>query len=149
MVGHRRVDFLILGKRLIFIEIDGGYHYKPERIRADRTRDQEIYQILGADSLSLRLTNRAVFDGTAEETLQHLFRYKTKPFSGFVKSRLIVPAAAYSFYALLRRICSGDPWIRKGCPLVAGRRIMPVAPSPILRTALGTYMRRTAGRHRL
>lgn len=97
MVGHRRVDFLILGKRLIFIEIDGGYRYKPERVRADRTRDQEIYQILGADSLSLRLTDRAVFDGTAEETLQHLFRYKAKPFSGFVKSRLIVPAAACSF----------------------------------------------------
>jgi len=149
MVGHRRVDFLILGKRLIFVEIDGAHHYKPDWVKADRTRDQEIYPILGPDSLCLRLTNSAVFDGTAEETLQQLLRYKTKPFSGFVKSRLIIPVAAYSFCKLLRRIFSGDPGIRKGCSLVTGRRIMPVAPSPTPRTAVGAYMRKMAGKHRL
>lgn len=141
MVGRRRVDFLILGRQLIFVEIDGQHHYQPERIRADRARDRQIYPILGPDSLSLRLTNRMVFDGTAEETLQHLFRYKRRPFRGFVKSHLILPMAASSFYKLLRRVFSGDPGIRKGCPLIVSRRIMPVAPSPPARTALGTYMR--------
>ena len=92
-LGHRRVDFLILGKRLIFVEIDGGHHYQSERIRADRVRDKEIYPILGSDSLSLRLANRAIFDGTAEETLQQLFHYKERPFRGFVKSRLVSPIA--------------------------------------------------------
>ncbi|SRR6266576_1235194 len=149
MVGRRRVDFLILGKRLIFVEIDGSQHYKPDWIKADRARDQEIYPILGPDSLCLRLPNGAVFDGTAEETLQQLFRYKTKPSSGLVNSRLVSPVAANSFYTLLRRIFSGEPGIRKGCSLVTGRRIMPVAPSPTLRTALGAYMRKTAGEHRL
>ena len=117
MVGRRRVDFLILGKQLIFVEVDGTHHYKPERIKADRTRDREIYPILGPDSLCLRLTNRAVFDGTAEETLQHLFRYKRRPFPGLVKSRLVSPVAAYSFYKLLRRIFASSPGIRKGCSL--------------------------------
>jgi very-short-patch-repair endonuclease len=145
MVGRRRVDFLILGKQLIFVEIDGGYHYQqPGRLKADRVRDRQIYPILGSDSLSLRLTNRQVFDGTAEETLQHLFRYKRRPFRGFVKSHLISPLAAFSFYKLLRRIFSSDPGIRKGCPLVGGRRIMPVAPFPPPRTALGAYMRKGA-----
>jgi very-short-patch-repair endonuclease len=144
MVGHRRVDFLILGKRLIFVEIDGQPHYQPERIRADRARDGEIYPILGSDSLSLRLTNRAVFDGTAEETLQQLFHYKEGPFRGLLQSRLISPLAASSFYKLLRRVFSGDPGVRKGCSLIAGRRIMPVAPSPPPRTALGAHMRRRA-----
>jgi len=65
MVGRRRVDFLILGKRVIFVEIDGQHHYQPERIKADRARDEQIYPILGSDSLALRLTNRMVFDGTA------------------------------------------------------------------------------------
>jgi very-short-patch-repair endonuclease len=144
MVGRRRVDFLILGRQLIFVEIDGGHHYQLERIKADRARDKQIYPILGSDSLSLRLTNRMVFDGTAKDTLQHLFRHKRMPFRGFVKSHLISPLAASSFYKLLRRIFSGDPGIRKGCPLVVGRRIMPVAPSPPPTTALGAYMRRAA-----
>ncbi len=142
MVGRRRVDFLILGRQLIFVEIDGGYHYQRERIKADRARDKQIYPILGSDSLSLRLTNRMVFDGTAKDTLQHLFRYKGVPFRGFVKSHLISPLAASSFYKLLRRIFSGDPGLRKGCPLVVGRRIMPVAPSAPPTTELGAYMRR-------
>jgi hypothetical protein len=142
MVGRRRVDFLILGRQLIFVEIDSWYHYQPERIKADRARDEQIYPILGSDSLALRLTNRMVFDGTAEETLQHLFRYKRMPFRGFVKSHLISPVAASSFYKLIRRIFSSDPAIRKGCPLVVSRRIMPVAPSPPPTTALGAYMRR-------
>jgi hypothetical protein len=142
MVGRRRVDFLILGKRLIFVEIDGQHHYQPERIRADRARDREIYPLLGSDSLSLRLTNRAVFDGTAEETLQQLFHYKEGPFRGLAQSRLISPLAAFSLYKLLRRIFSSDLGIRKGCPLVAGRRIMPVAPPPPRRTALGAHMRK-------
>ncbi len=149
MVGRRRVDFLILGKRLIFVEIDGAQHYKPDWIKADRTRDEETYPILGHDSLCLWLSNGAVCDGTAEETLRQLFRYKTKPSSGLVKSRLVSPVAANSFYTLLRHIFSGEPGIRKGCSLVTGRRIMPVAPSPTLRTALGTYMRRTAEKDRL
>jgi very-short-patch-repair endonuclease len=144
MVGRRRVDFLILGRQLIFVEIDGGYHYQRERIKADRARDKQIYPILGSDSLSLRLTNRMVFDGTAEETLQHLFRYKRRPFRGFVKSHLISPLAALSFYKLLRRIFSSDPGVRKGCSLISGRRIMPVAPSPPSHTALGAYMRKEA-----
>ena len=85
MVGRRRVDFLILGRQLIFVEIDGGYHFQRERIKADRARDKQIYPILGSDSLSLRLTNRMVFDGTAKDTLQHLFRYKGGALSRFRK----------------------------------------------------------------
>jgi very-short-patch-repair endonuclease len=142
MVGRRRVDFLILGRQLIFVEIDGGHHYQHERIKADRARDKQIYPILGSNSLSLRFTNRMVFDGTAKDTLQHLFRYKQRPFRGFVKSHLISPVAASSFYKLIRRIFSSDPAIRKGCPLVVGRRIMPVAPSAPPTSALGTYMTR-------
>ena len=70
-MGHRRVDFLILGRQLIFVEIDGSQHYNnPKRTQADRQRDSEIYPILGENSLSLRLTNRMVSDGTAEQTLQ-------------------------------------------------------------------------------
>jgi very-short-patch-repair endonuclease len=46
MVGRRRVDFLILGRQLIFVEIDGGYHYRPERIKPDRARDKQICPIL-------------------------------------------------------------------------------------------------------
>ena len=72
MVGRRRVDFLILGRQLIFVEIDGGYHYQRERIKADRARDKQIYPILGSDSLSLRLTNRMVFDGTAHSQCEVL-----------------------------------------------------------------------------
>jgi len=144
MVGRRRVDFLILGKQLIFVEVDGVHHYQSERSKADRARDREIYPILGSDSLALRLTNRAVFDGTAEETLQQLFHYKARPFRGFVNSRLIVPIAAFSFYKLLRQIFSNDPGIRKRCPLIVSRRIMPVAPSPPPRTALGAHMRKRA-----
>jgi hypothetical protein len=90
-----------------------------------------------------------VFDGTAEETLQHLFRYKRRPFRGFLKSHLIVPLAAFSFYKLLRRIFSNDPEIRKGCPLISARRIIPVAPSPPSRTALGVYMRKGASQSHL
>ena len=149
MVGRRRVDFLILGKQLIFVEVDGGHHYQPERIKADRARDREIYPILGSDSLALRLTNRAIFDGTAKETLQQLFHYKRRPFRGLVNSRLISPLAALSFYKLLRHIFSSDPGLRKGCPLVLGRRIMPVAPSPPPSTALGTYMRRVTAQPHL
>jgi hypothetical protein len=85
-----------------------------------------------------------VFDGRAEETLQHLFRRKRRPFRGFIKSHLIVPLAAFSFYKLLRRIFSSDPGIRKECPLVAGRRLIPVAPSPPSHTALGAYLRKEA-----
>jgi very-short-patch-repair endonuclease len=62
MVGRRRVDFLILGRQLIFVEIDSWYHYQPERVKADRARDEQIYPILGSDSLALRLTNHMVFD---------------------------------------------------------------------------------------
>jgi hypothetical protein len=149
MVGRRRVDFLILGKQLIFVEVDGGHHYQPARIKADRARDREIYPILGPDSLALRLTNRMVFDGATEETLQHLFRYKRRPFIGFVRSHLISPQAASAFYKLLRRIFSGDPGIRKGCRLIVSRRIMPVAPSPPPSTALGAHMRQRATRPHL
>jgi hypothetical protein len=46
MVGRRRVDFLIPGRQLIFVEIDSWYHYQPERIKADRARDKQIYPIL-------------------------------------------------------------------------------------------------------
>ncbi len=139
MIGNRIVDFVVLSRPVLLIEIDGGYHFTPAQVKKDRQRDREISQALGdVPALFLRFSDSQVFDDSAEETLKKLFPGQEKHPRKEVFCGYVSPISVRSFYKFLSSGKSA-PCVRS-CEYLRRGRVMPEAPRPI-RSALGAYMR--------
>jgi very-short-patch-repair endonuclease len=139
MIGNRIVDFVVLSRPVLLIEIDGGYHFTSAQVKKDRQRDREISQALGeVPALFLRFSDSQVFDDSAEATLKKLFPAHEKHRGKEVFCGYVSPAAIRSFYRFLSSGKSA-PSVRS-CEFLKRGRVMPEAPRPF-RSALGAYMR--------
>jgi very-short-patch-repair endonuclease len=141
IIDNRIVDFVVLSRLLLLIEIDGSYYFTPVQNKRDRLRDRQLSRALGeVPTLFLRFVDAPVFEDSAEATLKKLFPVYVKQTRKELLGGYISPRALRSFYKFLLSVKSARACIR--CIPVEGTR--DARGSQPLRTALGALLERTA-----
>lgn len=139
VIDNRIVDFVVLSRPLLLVEVDGRYHFTPAQIKRDRLRDRQISRALGdVPALFLRFADSQVFDDSAEATLKKLFPNDQRQPQNELRGGYVSPRALRSFFKFLSSAKSA-PYVQSAALFKRGR-VMPEAPRP-LHTALGAYMR--------
>lgn len=66
-------DFLIFNKPKTIIEVDGNYHKDLKQVGYDNWRSREIKKTRYKEFRIVRITNKEVFNGKAEQKIINLF----------------------------------------------------------------------------